>query len=256
MAGTKKDRLRLEGTATSVIGAVVDFYEQYLKEQHENYVEELRGMKRGVMSQHNTYIRAWNLWMLTKCKEELQTHWQAIPDAEKNGDVRTAYYTLALRVNGLIEEMERYVKRGIYGFLEQMSYDMCMILQLTTATSIYDFEMQRYTGTPEGLNRVDHIAQELGKPLDLSSNQTKMVSEEMQSLFTQNVRVNRLFHTRYRLDVLDAEQMLRLHGPMTQIINSCEKMASLRITTCASLYKHTFDNISLPALDMMLQVSG
>jgi len=58
MAGTEQDRIRLEGEATSVIGAVVDFYGRHLQDRHKVEVEELRGMKRGVMGQHNTYIRA------------------------------------------------------------------------------------------------------------------------------------------------------------------------------------------------------
>jgi hypothetical protein len=144
-------------------------------------------------------------------------------------------------VSRLIEEMAKHVKRGVYGFLEQMSYDMCKILGLTAAASIYDFDMQRYTKTPEGLKRVGDIARELGKNRDLGSNQTKMVSEEMQNLFAQNVRVNRLFHTRYDLDALDADQMLRLHGPMAEILNSCEAMASLRVGAGASLYQHTLE---------------
>jgi hypothetical protein len=241
MAATEEDRIRLEGVATSVIGAVVDFYERHLQERYEDHVEELRGMKRVVMGQHNTYIRAWSLWTLTKCKEDLQRHWQTVSEAEKNGDAGRSYEDLVLRVNGLIADMERHVKRGVYGFLEQMSYDMCKILQLTAAASIYEFDMQRYKDTPDGLNRVGDIAQELGKNRDLGAKQTNMVSEEMQSLFAQNVRVNRLFHTRYDLDVLDAGQLLRLHGPMTEIISRCEKLASLRVTTGAPLYQHTLE---------------
>jgi hypothetical protein len=218
MGGTERDRIRLEGDITSVIGAVVDFYGRHLQERHSVVVEELRAMKRGVMGQHNTYIRAWSLWTLTKCKEDLQRHWQAVPEAEKNGDAGRAYVALELRVNGLIADMERHVKRGVYGFLEQMSYDMCKILQLTAAASVYEFGMQIYRDAPEGLNRVDQIAQELGKDLDLGSNQTAMVSAEMQKVFAENVRVNRLFHTRYDLDALDAELLLRLHGAMTQIM--------------------------------------
>jgi hypothetical protein len=231
MAGTEEDRIRLEGDATSVIGAVVDFYERHLQDRDGVVVEELRGMKRVVMGQHNTYIRAWSLWTLTKCKEDLQRHWQAVPEAEKNGDVRTDYYALALRVNGLIEGMERHVKRGVHGFLEQMSYDMCKMLQLTAAASIYEFGMQRYRDAPEGLNRVDQIAQELGKERDLGANQTKTVIEALQNIFRQNVRVNRLFHARYNLDALDAEQMRRLDGPVAEILSSCEEMAILRVTT-------------------------
>ena len=241
MAGTERDRIRLEGDITSVIGAVVDFYGRHLQERHEDHVEELRGMKRGVMGQHNTYIRAWNLWMLTKCKEDLQTHWQAVPDAEKNGDAGRAYDALALRVSRVIADMERHVKRGVHGFLEQMSYDMCRMLQLTAAASIYEFDMQIYRDAPEGLNRVGGIAQELGKDLDLGAKQTKTVSEEMQNLFAQNVRVNRLFHTRYGLDALGAEQLVRLHGAVAEIISSCEKLASLRVTTGAALYQHTLE---------------
>jgi hypothetical protein len=142
MAGTERDRIRLEGDATSVIGAVVEFYERHLQDRHNVEVEELRGMKRVVMGQHNR-----------------------------------AYVALELRVNGLIEGMEKHVKRGVYGFLEQMSYNMCKILQLTAAASIYEFGMQRYRDAPEGLNRVGGIAQELGKDLGLDSKQTKMVSD-------------------------------------------------------------------------------
>jgi hypothetical protein len=241
MAGTEEDRIRLEGDATSVIGAVVDFYERHLQERYEDHVEELRGMKRVVMGQHNTYIRAWSLWTPTKCKEDLQRHWQAVPKAEKNGAAGRAYDALELRVNGLIEGMEKHVKRGVHGFLEQMSYDMCKILKLTAAASIYEFGMQRYRDAPEGLKRVDQIAQELGKDRDLGANQTKVVSEALQNIFRQNVRVNRLFHTRYDLDALDAEQLLWLDGPVAEILNSCEEMAILLITTGAALYQHTLE---------------
>jgi hypothetical protein len=48
MAGTERDRIRLEGEATSVIGAVVDFYERHLQDRDGVAVEELRGMKRVV----------------------------------------------------------------------------------------------------------------------------------------------------------------------------------------------------------------
>jgi hypothetical protein len=239
MAGTEQERIRLEGEATSVIGAVVDFYGRHLQERHEDHVEELRAMKRGVMGQHNTYIRAWNLWTLTKCKEDLQRHWQAVPEAEKNGDAGRAYVALELRVNGLIEGMERHVKRGVHGFLEQMAYDMCRMLQLTAAASVYGFDMQRYKDTPEGLGRVGDIARELGKDLDLGAKQTAMVSAEMQNIFGQNVRVNRLFHA--RLDAPDAEQLLRLDGPVAEILSSCDKLASLRVTTGAALYQHTLE---------------
>jgi hypothetical protein len=55
MAGAEGDRIRLEGEATSVIGAVVDFYERHLRDRDGAAVEELREMKRGVMGQHNTF---------------------------------------------------------------------------------------------------------------------------------------------------------------------------------------------------------
>ncbi len=88
MAGTEGDRIRLEGEATSVIGAVVDFYERHLQDRYEDHVEELRGMKRVVMGQHNTYIRAWSLWTLTKCQEDLQRHWQANGEAREERRAR------------------------------------------------------------------------------------------------------------------------------------------------------------------------
>jgi hypothetical protein len=240
MPGSEPERIRLEGDITSVIGAVVDFCERRLTGREE-FVEELRGVKRGVMGQHNTYIRAWNLWTLTKCKEDLQRHWQAVPEAEKNGDAGRAYEDLVVRVNGLIADMERHVKRGVHGFLEQMSYDMCRMLQLSAAASIYEFDKPTYRDAPEGLNRVGGIAQELGKDLYLGAEQTKTVSEEMQNLFAQNVRVNRLFHTRYGLDALGAEQLVRLHGAVAEIISSCEKLASLRVTAGNALYQHTLE---------------
>jgi hypothetical protein len=239
MAGTEGDRIRLEGEATSVIGAVVDFYERHLRDRYEDHVEELREMKRGVMGQHNTYVRAWSLWTLTKCQEDLQRHWRAVPEAEKNGDVERAYVALELRVNGLIEGMEKHVKRGVHGFLEQMSYDMCRMLGLTAAASVYGFDMPMYKDAPEGLRRVGDIAQELGKDLDLGAKQTETVSEALQNIFKQNVGVNRLFHA--RLDAPDAEQLLRLDGPVAEILDSCEKLASLRVTTGAALYQHTLE---------------
>jgi hypothetical protein len=88
---------------------------------------------------------------------------------------------------------------------------------------------------------VGDIAQELGKELDLGAKQTETVSAEMQRIFRQNVRVNRLFHTRYNLDALDAEQLLRLDGPVAEILDSCEKLASLRVDKGAALYQHTLE---------------
>ena len=164
MAGSEQERIRLEGDITSVIGAVVDFCERWLTGR-DAFVEELRGVKMGVMGQHNTYIRAWSLWTLVKCKEDLQRHWQAVPEAEKNGDAGRAYVALELRVSRLIAEMERHVKRGVHGFLEQMSYDMCRMLQLPAAASIYEFVMPTYRDAPYGLGGVGDIARELGKDL-------------------------------------------------------------------------------------------
>ncbi len=115
------------------------------------------------------------------------------------------------------------------------------MLQLTAAASIYEFGMPRYRDAPEGLKRVDQIAQEVGKDRDLGANQTKTVSEALQNIFRQNVRVNRLFHARYNLDALDAGQMRRLDGPVAEILSSCDEMASLRVDKGAALYQHTLE---------------
>jgi hypothetical protein len=66
-----------------------------------------------------------------------------------------------------------------------------------------------------------------------------MVSAEMQNIFGQNVRVNRLFHA--RLDAPDAAQLLRLDGPVAEILSSCDKLASLRVDKGAALYQHTLE---------------
>ncbi len=100
MAGAEGDRIRLEGEATSVIGAVVDFYERHLRDRYEDHVEELREMKRGVMGQHNTYVRAWSLWTLTKCQEDLidrqrgahSEHYNRFMERKRSGAVHVSQH--------------------------------------------------------------------------------------------------------------------------------------------------------------------
>jgi hypothetical protein len=137
-------QVKFTADVVTVVGCALDFYEKYYDHNtYDDFKEQMRAMKMYRTSQHNTYICAWNLWILTNWRETLHTHWQIKPDAKKNEDVRTAYYTLSFTVNNLISEMEKYVDKGIRGCLKQMCYDMFKILKLTNATSSLDFHMSR-----------------------------------------------------------------------------------------------------------------
>jgi hypothetical protein len=179
---------------------------------------------------------------------------QIKPDDRKTEDVRTAYYTLSLIVNNLISEMEKYVDKGIRGFLKQMCYDMCKILKLTDATSTLDFHMAAYKLIPT----VNDVTNRLCEPHALTKVQKQKVGEKMQSLFDQIVSVSRLYSLLDGSDDVDDGGMLQLHILMTEIIHICQAMENYA-SPHSHHYTHAhwnFDNTSPPATNMMLTRSS